>query len=334
MVGLKVLFKDLKKGIIKLHINVPEDLWYISTLLRKGDIISGTTFRVVKFGNKEERKLVWIKMVVESINFSSYEGRLRVLGIIKEGRPKEFIQIGKYHGMDLKIGNKISIEKDWLKSELDRLNEAVNESKKPRANIVLIDDKKALVVNIVAYGFEVMSELYFNISKRMTDKEIEKERQKFYERIRKLLSTKLIIVGGPGFEKEIFRDYLLKKGFNVKVVDVSYAEISSLKELNKKGIIDEVLSMMRLRMEEELFNEFLKHLMKEDGLSAYGIREVKYAVDHGAVDKLIVDISILKNKEIREILKNAEKLETNIIIFTTHKIKGFGGLVAILRYPL
>ncbi len=334
VVDLKILFKDLKKGLIKLHINVPEDLWYLSTLIKKGDIISGTTFRAVKFGNKEERKPVWIKMIVESVNFSSYEGRLRILGVIKEGKPDEFIQVGKHHGMDLRVGDKITIEKDWLKSELDKLNEAVRESKKPRATVVLIDDKKALIANIVAYGFDVLNEIYFNVSKRMTDKEVDKERQRFYEKIRQFLSTKLVIIGGPGFEKEKFKDYLMKKGFEVRVVDVGYAEISSLKELSERGILDEVLGIMRLRMEEDLFNEFLRHLMREDGLAVYGVKEVKQAIALGAVGKLLVDISMLKNEEIRSVLRDAENIGAKIILSTIDKIKGFGGLIAILRYPL
>ncbi len=331
---MKILFKDLKKGIIKLHINVPEDLWYLSTLIKKGDIVSGNTYRAVKFGNKEERKPVWIRMVVESVNFSSYEGRLRLLGIIKEGKPEEFIQVGKHHGMDLKVGDRVTIEKDWLESELEKLNEAVKESKKPRATVVLIDDKKALIANIVAYGFDVLNEIYFNVSKRMSDKDIDKERQKFYEKIRQFLSTKLVILGGPGFEKEKFKNYLIKKGFEVKLVDAGYAEVSSLKELSEKGILDEVLGMMRLRMEEELFNEFLKHLMREDGLAVYGVEDVKKAIALGALDKLLVDISLLKNEEIRKILRDAESTGTNIILSTSDKIKGFGGLVGILRFSL
>jgi protein pelota len=82
------------------------------------------------------------------------------------------------------------------------------------------------------------------------------------------------------------------------------------------------------------------HLHKEDGLAAYGIEEVKAAVEAKAVEKLLVlDESLRKDPRVEEIAEKAEKMKAELVFFSAqgdagHRLKGFGGTAALLRFRI
>ena len=45
---MKKIFEDLKHGIVKIKIENLDDLWYLSTIVDKGDLVKGETFRKIK----------------------------------------------------------------------------------------------------------------------------------------------------------------------------------------------------------------------------------------------------------------------------------------------
>ena len=85
--------------------------------------------------------------------------------------------------------------------------------------------------------------------------------------------------------------------------------------------------------------------MKE-GKATYGQKEVKKAVEQGAVEILMLtDNFITKKREentfskVEEIMKNTEKISGKVkIISSEHeggqKLDGLGGMAAILRYKI
>ncbi len=82
------------------------------------------------------------------------------------------------------------------------------------------------------------------------------------------------------------------------------------------------------------------HINKGDGLAAYGKKEVGEAVGAGAVESLLVlDDALRKDKEIEKITEEAESKKADIIFFSSkgesaHKLKGFGGIAALLRFRI
>jgi len=99
-----------------------------------------------------------------------------------------------------------------------------------------------------------------------------------------------VIIGGPGPIKERFKegdylDYRIKEKI-LGIVDTSYTGDQGLQELIQRGesLIQEATAVRERKMMEEFFG----HLQKDDGLSVYGLDEVKHAIDFGAVKTLLI----------------------------------------------
>ena len=52
---MKIIHKDFKQGIVKVHIEDPDDLWFLDQIIEAGDHVSGQTWRKVKTGKEDER---------------------------------------------------------------------------------------------------------------------------------------------------------------------------------------------------------------------------------------------------------------------------------------
>jgi len=100
-----------------------------------------------------------------------------------------------------------------------------------------------------------------------------------------------ILIGGPGYTKNVFaeKDYLhheLKKKV-VEILDTSYTDESGLRELLNKA--QDVMSELDLMQEKGIMQSFFQEIRKPDGgLSAYGERMVRQALEMGAVDTLLI----------------------------------------------
>jgi len=99
-----------------------------------------------------------------------------------------------------------------------------------------------------------------------------------------------IIVGGPGPTKEDFieGDYLhheLRKRI-IGVVDISYSGEYGLRELVEKA--SDILKDQEAVREKKLIQEFFRHLVKDTGMITYGEKEVRKALELGAVDTLLI----------------------------------------------
>ena len=96
-----------------------------------------------------------------------------------------------------------------------------------------------------------------------------------------------------------------------------------------------------MRQPNQLFKEISK-----DNLAAYGLKEVKEAVNSGAVAMLMVTDSLIqksrqddKYQEIEELMKVTEQIKGEVFIISSDneagkKLDGLGGIGAILRYKV
>ncbi len=340
---MKILFFDKKQGITKVLVETLEDLWHLENILEKGDNISSDTMRTVKFGDKEEKKPVFITISLEEIEFSKSVNRLRLRGKIISGKPEDFIQLGRYHTLDVQKKDKIKIQKQWKSFQIKRLKEAEKEGKKPLIKIIAMDEEKAVTATLRGYGVEYGPEIR-NIGSKKS-KDYEKQTQDYYSNLLKYLekTKEKIVLAGPGFTKENFRDFVEKKDPELKkrliLENCSYAERSGINELFKKGSIERIIGEQRVEKEQQLIEKFIQELNKE-GLVVYGLKEVSPAVNTGAIKTLLVLDELLRtNKEIQDIVENAEKLKSELVIFSKEgdpgfKLNGFGGIAAFLRFKI
>jgi len=99
-----------------------------------------------------------------------------------------------------------------------------------------------------------------------------------------------LIIGGPGSFKEKFNEggylnYQLRDR-KLGLVDTSYIGIQGLQEIVKRG--ESLIQEASVVKERKLMEEFFSHLQKDDGLSVYGIDEVKNVINLGAIETLLI----------------------------------------------
>jgi len=96
-----------------------------------------------------------------------------------------------------------------------------------------------------------------------------------------------VIIGGPGPAKE---DFVRMHPFHhelkvLAVVDTGYTEEQGLRELMEKS--EGVISEQEAVKEKKLVNEFMKAIAT-GGLAAYGLAEIREALDSGKANRLLV----------------------------------------------
>jgi peptide chain release factor subunit 1 len=101
---------------------------------------------------------------------------------------------------------------------------------------------------------------------------------------------KAIIIGGPGSTKEDFyKGTYLDNRVKEKVVDLvdtGYTEEEGIKELVERSA--NILQNLRYMEEKRIVQKFLEQLAKDTGYVTYGEREIREALQQGAVDTLIL----------------------------------------------
>ncbi|MCK4310953.1 MAG: peptide chain release factor aRF-1, partial [Methanomicrobia archaeon] len=105
-----------------------------------------------------------------------------------------------------------------------------------------------------------------------------------------LSDLKGIIVGGPGLTKNKFvegdyLDYRLKDKI-IDTFDTVYTEEYGLRELVEKA--SDSLQELEVMKEKKIMKQFFQELIKENGLVAYGEKEIKNALEMGAVEDLLI----------------------------------------------
>ncbi len=149
-----------------------------------------------------------------------------------------------------------------------------------------------------------------------------------------------ILIGGPGPTKESFFDgNFLNNEVKKKVLglkDLGYTGEFGLNELVDKS--HDLLAEESIIKEKIVVQKFLELLAKNPGKVAYGLKEVKKALEIGAVETLLLSDSL--EDDVTEQLEDiAENMGTGIEMISTetkegNQLKDLGGIAAILRYEL
>ncbi len=321
----------------KLQPQSVEDLWLLTKIIGEGDLVEGNSFRRFKTdklrAESGEKKPVRVKLKVESVEFSENANKLRLTGVIVSGHPEEFVQVGEHHTLDVDEGDNIEIEKDFNLYELKMLKESKKKSIK--IIIILIDESEARFYEVGLEGVRFMFDIENHANKRDL-KNFQEQKNEFLKEIVNSIKTNELVIAGPGFMKSE-----LKKMVEVKawVENASTTEITGVYELIKKGVLNKVFGELKIEKEFEALEEFKKSIGKDDGLSCYGLSEVKSAVETNAVEKiLVIDDLLRKNNEVENIVKKAEDKGAEAIIFDSSDDAGSEfksiQIAAMLRFKI
>jgi len=134
---VKIVFKDLRHGEIKLIAENLDDIWHLYNLIDEHDLVRAMTFRTdeqssddKKRTKKSEKKRMKLGIRVSEIKFHEFSDRLRIHGKIEEG-PQD---ISSFHTLNItadKMDSLSIVKNRWEYHHLKRIDEAVAESKQP-----------------------------------------------------------------------------------------------------------------------------------------------------------------------------------------------------------
>lgn len=344
----------LRKGEIRLAVDSTEDLWYLSQIIEKGDLLKSKTVRKIKIGGEEERRQAVkkvsasIRISVEKVEFHEYSNMLRVSGTILEA--PEDVQKGSYHTLTLEEGTAFTITKEnWLKYQIDWLKEACTR-KDYRILLCILDREEAVFALLKRQGYKILSEIKGDVQK----KGYEEKKPSFYSELIKLIqdyverhSIQKIIVASPAFWKEELFKEIKDEKIKSRITQATCSSVgkNAVEEVIKRPELKEVLKQERYVREANKVEELLAEISKNN-LAAYGVNEVEKAVYSGAVKELLVTESLIRTRKdngdfqrINTLMKETDRMKGEIMIISSgheggKKLDGLGGIGALLRFRM
>ena len=274
---MRVVFKDLKHGEIKLIPENIDDIWHLYNIIDEGDLVRAVTFRTNEQkddkirSKKAEKKRMKLGIRVSEVKFHEFSDRLRIHGTIEEG-PQD---LGSYHTLNIEADeiDKLSIVKDqWKDYHLQRIDEAVKLRDQSILTFASIDDDSATVAVLRQSGIQWIADIDSKRSGKMyPSKDLVHE---YFGEILSVVRTNMeknpiLVVVGPGFSKDHFIKYgkvkepqLFEKCL---VHGTSYSGMNGIQEAIKTGVIEQIIKENRVVFEtclvEKLFVE-----IKKDGM--------------------------------------------------------------------
>jgi len=357
---VRILETNLKKGFVKVIPETTDDLWHLYNVIYKNDEVYARTRREVKPEGKYdrpgrgERVSVFLGVKVETVDWDKLLGRLRVHGTICEA--PETVPMAAHHSLNIALDTPATIVKrEWAKHHLERLQRASQTSEKPMI-IISIDDEGYAIATTAQYGINEKTEERIKLPGKMESEKrsigVTQYFRKAIDSLRQIWQTthSPIVVIGVGFVKNDFVRFIQNEAEDLakSVVDVKSVNnggVSGIHEALRSGVL--LTAMRRLRVTEEtgIMEEVLRRLGKGELTVAYGPEEVKKVANMGAVEKLVLADSMLRESLderrlfMEETMKEVEqKGGTVMIVSTEHeagtKLLSLGGIAALLRFSL
>jgi protein pelota len=359
---LKIIDMNMKKGIVKLVPESLDDLWHLYNLIYRGDEVYARTTRLVKpdeeYGRpkKGERVSVFLGVRVEKVVWDRTLNRLRVHGAICQA-PEDIVGRGSHHTLNIAVNTPLTlVKKEWEEHHLDRLKRASEAASKPII-VVSIDDEEYCVAFFRQFGVEIKVEERVKLPRKMEAEKRGQAVKKYFRRVLKALKEHWgaaenppIVVIGVGFLKNEFVKYLEASDPEVAkaitdVKSVNNGGAAGIYEALRSGIFTKTLKHIRLVQESTAIEELLEKLGKGEPRITYGFENVKRAAELGAVEKLLLADTALRETSdeerrlIEELTRKTERKGGKVMVISTEheageKLLALGGIAALLRFPI
>jgi protein pelota len=356
---LKIIETNQRQGYVKVVPDSQDDLWHLYNVIYKGDEVYAFSSRAIKSDTEAsrpksgERVSAFMGVKVESVAWDKFLGKLRVHGIIIHA--PDIIPTGAHHTISVSLNQPVTIVKpSWQKHALDRLQGA-SETEKPLL-IIAIDDEGYAIAETKQYGIEMKIEERIKLPGKHEAEKRQGATSDYYKRVLNSLSQlwsqnhNSIVVLGVGFIKNDFATYLKDNASDLakSVVDlksVNNGGVAGIHEALRSGVLLKAVHKMRVLEETEVMEEAMKRLGKGENNITYGLADVESAVQIGAVEKLILADTLLRDSDddqrlrIERIMREVEQRAGSVTVVSTEheagsKLLALGGVAALLRFPM
>lgn len=334
---------ELKRqfGEIKVFPETLDDIWHLSHLIGRGDLVFATTFRSVDAATdkirpeKVEKRPVRLGIRVEKVEFHQHTNRLRVTGIIESG-----VDVSSYHTFNVEPGYEISIIKQWRSFDCERLRRAVDASEYGVVHVTSVEEGESQIYRLRQFGPEWVTTITEGSSKGADTG----TRSLLFEKTLEVLSlvTGPLIVAGPGFVKEEFADYVKSHDPDLAermlIVETRRIGRGAVQEVIGQGVLDRLLGDLHLAREVQMMDEVLLRIATE-GAVAYGIDDLRKAINYGAAETVLITDTLLRDEEAIGLIEQAEHVGASVVVMSTEfepgeRLEALGGAAALLRYRI
>jgi protein pelota len=356
---VKIIEKNLQQDFVKVVADSPDDLWHLYNVIYKGDEVYAYSSRAIKSDSEAsrpksaERVSAFMGVTVESVGWDKFLGKLRVHGLICHA--PDIIPTGAHHTLSIALNQPVTIvKKEWPKHLLDRLT-AASETEKPLL-IISIDDESFAIAETKQYGVEMRVEERVRLpGKHEADKRVEGTKAYFRKALNSLnqlwtQNHNPIVVIGTGFVKNEFAKYLAEEAQEMSkavadIKSVNNGGTAGIYEALRSGVLLKATHQLRIVEETQVMEEVMKRLGKSEGTITYGLAGVEEALQMGAIEKLIVADTALRDAEeeqrlkLEELMREVELHNAKITVVSTEheagaKLLALGGIAALLRFPV
>lgn len=345
---MRILGRDPSDNSVKVYIETDEDIWHLYNVIEEGDLVTAsTTRREEKSADKiraerAEKKRMTLGIRIEKMEFSEDDLRLKLLGTIETG-PQD---IGQHHTLILEVGDQLSIGKPhWRQTHRDRLERAVSDSKKPRIVFVSLDQDEATIAVLRQYGLkEVVTMRSGRSGKQYAEKpQADNYHREIMDKLLPLMEPGMpLVLLGPGFEKEALSESLKKSGeplFSRQFVyHTGQTGMAGVNELLKAGMGADVLRESSVGTEIEAVESLMAEIGK-NGPATYGDMQIRAAADAGAIEKLLILDSRIREQDLDDLVRAVEAQKGTVLVVSSQhdggkQLAALGGMGAILRYRM
>jgi protein pelota len=334
-VEMKLISLDPRRTFAVVEAQSLQDLWRLSTLIEAGDTVTAKTERKIKVNEDTVvRKPVTLTILVEKTELQG--DILRVSGYttdIHDDVPK-----GSHHTINVVVHEPITIHKEWLSWQLDKLQE-----QEGHPILMLLMDREEAVFAVLRREPEILATIKGTVQKKGMDggspywQELATHLAEYDERIK----PQHIIVASPAFFKE-YVIQVLPAELQKKTVGatISATGAAAMAELIRRPEVKHVLTQERFAQESTLVDQLMEAIHKEK--AAWGIADVSEQVSNGAIATLLVTVAYI-NKTRQEntydslasLMKLAESMKASVHVMDTtasEQVDKLGGIAGVKRW--
>lgn len=357
---LKILEINLKKDFVKVVPETMDDFWHLYNVIYKNDKVYAYTTREIKPDEKYarpkrgERISVFLGVKVEDVAWDRFLGKLRIHGTICEA--PETVPTGAHHTLSIALNTPLTIiKKKWADHQISRLQRARKTSEKPII-IVALDDEGYAIARTAQYGVEIETDERVKLPGKLETEKRSASKNEYFKRIVGSLRQTLaatpspIVIIGVGFVKNDFVRFLQNEAKDLakSVVDtksVNTGGAAGIYEALRSGVLLTAMKRLRVVEEAEVIEEILRRLGKGEATITYGLEDVERAAKMGAVEKLVIADTILRESsdEMRlrneELMREVEQKGGQVFVVSTEheagtKLLSLSGVAALLRFAV
>ncbi|KAG7666995.1 hypothetical protein Ndes2526B_g04517 [Nannochloris sp. 'desiccata'] len=364
----KLPAKD-EEGEAKMVAEEGEDLWHAYNLIREGDHVTATTFRKISrdngVGSESERIKLKLTIKVEGIEYDGEGHQIRLKG--RNVTENEHVKLGAYHSLELELQRAFTLTKDrWDALDVERIKQCTDPAASADLAVLLITEGLANLCLVGRTCTITRAKIEVNMPRKRGaaaagyDKAIENFYQRAFAAVVRHVDweiVKCLVIAGPGFAKEGFKEYLdleaQRKDVRVLILNkpkivlasASSAYRHALKEVLASPAIASQIKDTKAAQEVNALSDFMNMLGTDPARAFYGPGHVRAAHELGAIALLLISDSLFRTADpvmrtkYAALVEEVESGGGKALVFSGAHSSGeqlnqLTGVAAILRFPL